>query len=113
MRVAESSQLQLDKQKEDWMSGLNQQFTKLSTGKTVRGFESHILRNEDSSEKSAENMEARPPKAGFSAFRIPPSPCKYRVRHAERGSKISKNKITMLEYICYQLHIHPQGYFYS
>ena len=44
MRVAESSQLQLDKQKEDWMSGLNQQFTKLSTGKTVREFESHILR---------------------------------------------------------------------
>ena len=44
MRVAESSQLQLDKHKEDWMSGLNQQFTKLSTGKTVRGFESHILR---------------------------------------------------------------------
>ena len=31
-------------QMEDWMSGLNQQFTKLSTGKTVRGFESHILR---------------------------------------------------------------------
>ena len=44
MRVAESSQLQLDKHKEDWMSGLNQQFTKLSTGKTVREFESHILR---------------------------------------------------------------------
>ena len=47
MRVAESSQLQLDKQKEDWMSGLNQQFTKLSTGKTVREFESHILRQEN------------------------------------------------------------------
>ena len=47
MRVAESSQLQLDKHKEDWMSGLNQQFTKLSTGKTVRGFESHILRQDN------------------------------------------------------------------
>mgnify|MGYP000976051700 FL=1 len=47
MRVAESSQLQLDKQKEDWMSGLNQQFTKLSTGKTVREFESHSFRQEN------------------------------------------------------------------
>ena len=69
------------------MSGLNQQFTKLSTGNSVREFESHRLRNECSSEKSAEKMEARPPKAGFSAFRIPPSPAKYRVCHAERGSK--------------------------
>ena len=32
---------------EEWMSGLNQQFTKLSTGKTVREFESHILRKLD------------------------------------------------------------------
>ena len=30
---------------EAWMSGLNQQFTKLSTGKTVREFESHRLRH--------------------------------------------------------------------
>ncbi len=29
---------------EDWVSGLNQQFTKLSTFKRVREFESHILR---------------------------------------------------------------------
>ncbi len=31
--------------KEDWMSGLNQRFTKPSTSKIVREFESHILRN--------------------------------------------------------------------
>lgn len=31
---------------EDWVSGLNQQFTKLSTFKRVREFESHILRQE-------------------------------------------------------------------
>ena len=30
---------------EDWVSGLNQQFTKLSTFNRVREFESHILRN--------------------------------------------------------------------
>ncbi len=29
---------------EDWMSGLNQRFTKPSAGKTAREFESHILR---------------------------------------------------------------------
>jgi hypothetical protein len=29
---------------EDWMSGLNQQFTKLSSEKLFREFESHILR---------------------------------------------------------------------
>ena len=29
---------------EDWMSGLNQQFTKLSAWKQAREFESHILR---------------------------------------------------------------------
>ena len=29
---------------EDWMSGLNQQFTKLSSWKRLREFESHILR---------------------------------------------------------------------
>ncbi len=35
---------------EDWMSGLNQQFTKLPKGKTFRGFESHILRKLTSNE---------------------------------------------------------------
>lgn len=30
------------------MSGLNQRFTKPPTGKTVREFESHILRNVES-----------------------------------------------------------------
>lgn len=30
---------------EDWVSGLNQQFTKLSTFNRVREFESHILRS--------------------------------------------------------------------
>lgn len=29
---------------EDWMSGLNQQFTKLSAAKVAREFESHIFR---------------------------------------------------------------------
>jgi hypothetical protein len=36
-----------NKATEAWMSGLNQQFTKLSTGKTVREFESHRLRQEN------------------------------------------------------------------
>lgn len=31
---------------EDWMSGLNQQFTKLSSRNWLRGFESHILRKD-------------------------------------------------------------------
>lgn len=31
-------------QTEDWMSGLNQRFTKPSIRKKIRGFESHILR---------------------------------------------------------------------
>ncbi len=32
---------------EDWMSGLNQQFTKLSAAKVAREFESHIFRNSE------------------------------------------------------------------
>ena len=32
---------------EDWMSGLNQRFTKPPAGKTAREFESHLLRNEN------------------------------------------------------------------
>ncbi len=36
----------LEHSREDWMSGLNQQFTKLSSEKSFREFESHILRQE-------------------------------------------------------------------
>lgn len=32
---------------EDWVSGLNQRFTKPPTGKTVHEFESHILRQKN------------------------------------------------------------------
>ena len=32
---------------EDWVSGLNQQFTKLPSGKLDREFESHILRKQN------------------------------------------------------------------
>ncbi len=32
---------------EDWMSGLNQRFTKPSAGNSAREFESHILRQDN------------------------------------------------------------------
>ena len=57
--------------REDWMSGLNQQFTKLSASQGAREFESHILRQKSKSHFEAESGSAR--SADTNAF-PPPNP---------------------------------------
>ena len=66
------------------MSGLNQQFTKLSNLYRFREFESHRLRQKTKSGSEAKIWSAR--SAVCSEF-PPKSPESKRVRHAERGSK--------------------------
>ncbi len=69
---------------EDWVSGLNQRFTKPSARKKAREFESHILRQKTKSGSDAKIWSAR--SAVCSEF-PPKNPESERVRHAERGSK--------------------------
>ena len=68
------------------MSGLNQQFTKLSNPNRFREFESHRLRQNWKSEPEAEMGSAR--SADTNAF-PPPNPESKRVFHAPRGSSFA------------------------